>query len=124
MSPWVIDAGPLIVWARADRLELLEKLLHEGVLVTPAVYREAVEDAGARPGAESLAKASWLQRVGAPESLPDLPAKLGQGESEVLSLAKKCGRNRSRQPREEQAKSQVWRPFHHEDPKRAKEARR
>jgi predicted nucleic acid-binding protein len=87
MSPWVIDAGPLIVWARAERLDLLEKLLPDGAIVTPAVYREAVQDAGDRPGALLIAKASWLQRVDAPELLVGLPAKLGHGEAEVLSLA-------------------------------------
>jgi predicted nucleic acid-binding protein len=83
----VADTGPLIALALAGCLDLLREL-YGRVLVPDAVWHEATQDGGARPGAAEISTASWLERTKlnrAPDAL--LRAELGPGEAEAVSLA-------------------------------------
>lgn len=88
----VSDAGPIISFARAGRLDLLARVV--GQLVIPeAVYTEVVVNGTGKPGAVDVACATWVRRqpVGDPSSLQALPLTLGAGEAEALALAQETG---------------------------------
>lgn len=78
----VCDASPLIILARVQQLDLLQKLF-ANVYAPPAVWSEATADALA-PGADVLLGTSWI-RVRAPSAVP--ASRLGLGEREALGLA-------------------------------------
>lgn len=83
---WVLNASPIIVLAKVDRLDLLERLAPE-ICIPPAVVKEITvgpEDDLGRRALES----GWGRRL--PESglRPEvLGWSLGAGETEVLSVA-------------------------------------
>ncbi len=58
----VSDAGPIIIFARIERLSLLREVT--GSLTIPAaVHSEIVINKGGMPGAEEVAQAAWIQRA-------------------------------------------------------------
>ena len=87
----VSDSSTLIHLASIGRLALLKKF-YASITITPAVWREVVEQGAGRAGAVEVAnahKAGWIEIV-APtdESLVRLlKRELGDGESEVIALA-------------------------------------
>jgi hypothetical protein len=88
----IADAGPLLSFARAGRLDLLREVVSE-VIIPEAVYEEIVVQGAGKPGAHDVQHASWIIRDRAQDrSLVDsLPDKLHQGEREALALAKERG---------------------------------
>jgi predicted nucleic acid-binding protein len=88
----VSDAGPILSFARAHRLDLLHQVV--GKLIIPdAVYEDIVMHGAGRPGASEVEVASWIVR----ESLKNralvdqLPTRLHLGEREAIALAKERG---------------------------------
>jgi predicted nucleic acid-binding protein len=61
----VADTRPLILFARAGHLHLLDELFGE-VIVPPRVAAEAYLDEPSRPGAAALAAAGTWLRIEAP----------------------------------------------------------
>ena len=90
-TPMVVaDAGPLIIWARLGRLDLLREVGGE-VWVPKLVEREAVNDPR-RPGAAAILAAFTANMLSrASPRLEDANATpfptLGAGESAVIRLA-------------------------------------
>lgn len=86
----VADASPLIVFARAGRLDILRDLFGE-VIVPPRVAAEAFRTAPARPGAAALAAAteSWLCVEASTDlgTIEALTPKVDPGEAEAIALA-------------------------------------
>jgi len=82
---WVVNASPLIVLAKAGRLNLLEEITSE-LLVPPAVVSEVLAGAAADPARRAL-EAGWGKRVSSPK-VPEIVREwsLGAGESEVIAL--------------------------------------
>jgi uncharacterized protein len=78
----VCDANPLIVLARVEHLDILQRLFRR-VLIPPAVWSEVTRRQAA-PGAAAVARAEWLE-VRAPRAVPT--TKLGLGEREAMALA-------------------------------------
>ena len=89
--PFAADTGPLIALARVDQLQLLARLVGNG-LIPPAVHREAQIDSG-RPGARRIAEAlsaGWLRVVAPPDdaSVADLRRMVDAGEAEAMALCR------------------------------------
>ena len=83
----VADSGPLITFARANKLELLRKVI--GTLVIPeAVYDEVVVKGEGKPGAREVAISSWVEvkKVHDRTKVGALSEKLGAGEKEAIAL--------------------------------------
>lgn len=91
MALVVSDSSTLIHLTRIGRFALLQEL-YTRITITPAVWREVVEQGQGRAGAVEVADActdGWLE-VAAPsdDSLVRLLTRdLGDGESEVIALA-------------------------------------
>lgn len=86
----ISDAGPLIALARIGRFELLRHIL--GHLHIPqAVYDEVVLKGAGRAGADETQKAlsDWIDvlAVKGATMTRSLLTKLGQGESEAITMA-------------------------------------
>jgi predicted nucleic acid-binding protein len=87
----VADAGPLIALSKINGLGTLLKL-HSSILITPAVYAEAIAQ-GLALGAEDASRIESEYKRGAFEvRIPNLatlpaPALLGLGEDESIRLA-------------------------------------
>jgi predicted nucleic acid-binding protein len=75
---WVVNASPLILLARVDRLDLIERLA-PGVAVPDAVVSEI--RAGQLKDATASRALAWAQ----PYHVPDVPLVLGAGESQVIA---------------------------------------
>ena len=58
---FVADAGPLISFALAGRLELLRQVVGE-LWIPEAVYQELVTKGADRPGAEEVSQGEWIKR--------------------------------------------------------------
>jgi len=87
----VSDSSTLIHLASIGRLALLKKF-YGRITITPAVWREVVEQGEGRAGAVEVTdahQAGWMEVVApADESLVHLLRRdLGDGESEVITLA-------------------------------------
>jgi predicted nucleic acid-binding protein len=81
----VSNSTPLIAFARIGEVELLHQLVQH-VLVPEAVWREVTE-AGDRPGAEEIRKATWVE-VRAVRVIPlEIVPLLDRGEVEAIALA-------------------------------------
>jgi predicted nucleic acid-binding protein len=94
----VIDASPLIYFARIDAIQLAAKVLGE-IQVPPAVFEESVTAgrAGGYADAEVIAEAiaaGWLQQLTLDSESSQIAAELGQlpslglGECETIAHAK------------------------------------
>jgi hypothetical protein len=84
----VADTGPMIVFARIGRLELLQQVV-ETVIIPDAVYDELVTRGVGRPGAEALSQSAWIQQesIRDPGATRHFPNILEQGEREAIILA-------------------------------------
>jgi uncharacterized protein len=88
----VADSGPLIVFARAELLDVVVQVAGE-ILVPGAVFSECTQDA-TKPGARAIIEAHHKRLFTiASELRPDAPAKIRQianldeGELAVIALA-------------------------------------
>jgi len=83
----VTDSSPLISLALIEQLVLLPCLYRE-ILIPPAVWDEVTLQGADLPGAQAVARASWL-KIQAPEALrlEPLSILLDRGEAEVIALA-------------------------------------
>lgn len=85
---FVADAGPIISFARAGRLELLHQVADE-LWIPEAVYQEVVTKGMGRPGAEEASQGIWIKRRSVTEHAGalEIPNTLGAGEREAIMLA-------------------------------------
>jgi predicted nucleic acid-binding protein len=82
----VADASPIISFARAERLKLLQQVVST-LWIPEAVFQEIVVEG--KPGATEVRQGGWirLQAVMQTERVVGLPRKLGRGEREAILLA-------------------------------------
>ena len=82
----VSDSSPLICFAAAGKLQLLEQLLKE-IVVPEAVWLETTVQG--KPGSEAIKTTQWVKRtsIKAQASASRLKEQLGAGESEAIVLA-------------------------------------
>ena len=92
---WVVNASPLILLGKIDRVTLLSELSDE--LIVPDVV---VREVGAKPGGEriistvaSLPRARFQGEIATPSEIAAW--NLGRGESQVLALAETYPRSRA-----------------------------
>ena len=85
---FVADSGPLISFARADRLTMLRRVVSE-LWIPDAVYHEVAIMGVGRPGAEDTSREDWIRRRThtRPPTALNLPRTLGNGEREAIALA-------------------------------------
>jgi uncharacterized protein len=92
----VSDSSPLIILAKLDRFELLNKLFSR-VYVSAEVYREVVVLGSGRPGASEVANAPWIEihklTGEAALSQKHTAGALGAGELATILLAKQLRAN-------------------------------
>lgn len=88
MTPIVADAGPLISFARAGQLPLLQQIVKR-LLIPEAVYHEVVTEGAHRPPAADVEAGLWVltHRLGADSTPAGLPPALGRGEKEAIALS-------------------------------------
>jgi hypothetical protein len=86
--PAVSNSSPLIVYARAERFELL-RAVFEKLYVAPAVWAEVVERGRGRPGVDALSDAAWIRvrQLTTRETVDRLRGILDHGEAETIALA-------------------------------------
>jgi predicted nucleic acid-binding protein len=82
----VVNASPLIILFKSQLAHLLPDLFEE-ILVPIAVWNEVTSERTTDIAAQELPSASWAKRVEVEVSPVITVWNLGQGESEVLSLA-------------------------------------
>jgi len=84
--PTVSDAGPIISFSRANRIELLRDVLTT-LIIPSAVYNEIVTEG--KPEAPMIRQQAWIkvQRLQDQTLIAQLRPKLHIGESEALALA-------------------------------------
>lgn len=91
MPKAISNSSTLIHLAGIGRLELLKEFYGK-VLITPAVWREVVEEGKERPGAKEVKEANssgWIEVI-APSNesvVRLLERELHRGEAEVIALA-------------------------------------
>ena len=84
----VLDTGPLIAFARLNRLALVRQVV--GVVLIPdAVFDELVTRGQGKPGSAEAAEGIWIRRrsLSDSEALARFPAALHAGEREAILLA-------------------------------------
>lgn len=88
----VADSGPIVSFARANRLDLLHQVVGDLTIPT-AVYEDIVIRGAGKPGAPEVQGASWIQTLAVRDRLfvDQLPPKLHLGEREAIALAKEQG---------------------------------
>ena len=85
---FVADSGPIISFARADRLALVRQIVRE-LWIPAAVYHEVVTLGAGMPGAAEVSREDWIKRralTSSPATL-HVPGALGDGEREAIALA-------------------------------------
>lgn len=92
---WVVNASPLILLGKIDRIDLLSELSDE--LIVPDVV---VREVGAKPDGERIVSEIASLRGARFEGEVDAPSEiavwnLGRGESQVLALAGAYPRSRA-----------------------------
>jgi uncharacterized protein len=88
----VADAGPILSFSRANRLELLRQVV--SVLTIPdAGYEEIVIRGAGKPGSTEVQEASWIRHLPVRDRafVDQLPPTLHLGEREAIALAKMQG---------------------------------
>jgi len=85
----ICDAAVLIGLVKIGKLDLLKKL-YRNIYIPLAVYEEVVVKGGKRPGVKEIDRAKWIRKIRVKDqaAVDLLVSELGQGESEVLVLAK------------------------------------
>jgi uncharacterized protein len=88
----VADSGPIIVFARIGRLDLLRQVVGE-LIIPDAVYEELVGRGTERPGAAKVVHGDWIHRrtVQVLRAVAQLPSALHAGEWEAIVLAQELG---------------------------------
>ena len=88
----VADAGPLLSFARAERLALL-KSITGSIVIPTAVYEEIVVKGAGKRGANEVEHADWIERRSVRDQIfaDRLPHKLHSGEREAITLAREIG---------------------------------
>ncbi len=90
-GPVVADSGPLIALATVGHFDLLRQI-YQTLLIPTAVAREVTKEGGARPGAQEITQAGWIEHVPAkPAPDPFLVEELDLGEAEAIALAVQRG---------------------------------
>lgn len=99
MLPPVADTGPIISFARADRLALLRAVIPE-LILPPEVFSEVTRPGpggSTRPGAEDVRRGQnvWVrvQAVTEPTMLVQVDPDLDDGERHAIALALELGRD-------------------------------
>ncbi len=84
----VTNSSVLIALSSIGQLELINQRFPDGVLLPKAVWKEVVETGVGRPGAEQVAKTSWLtiRLVTNTILVASLRLELDEGESEAIAL--------------------------------------
>lgn len=86
----ISNTGPLIALAKLDQLDLLQKLVPDGVFIPPIIQRELWAKTGFESAALETALDSFIQ-IRKPENVPfavDLVTMyLDEGEKQVVRLA-------------------------------------
>ena len=87
--PIVADSGPILSFARANRLDILEKVTG-GLTVPQAVWDEIVVKGAGRPASRIVAEQGWIRSrtLRDPSLAEQLPERLHRGEREAIVLAK------------------------------------
>ncbi len=91
MSVVICDSSTIIHLSRINRITLLRDF-HGKIILSPAVWKEVVDEGQGRPGSSELKEASesgWIEVI-APENKPliqMLERELHKGESETIALA-------------------------------------
>jgi predicted nucleic acid-binding protein len=88
----VADSGPILSFARAERFDLLRRIV-DALIIPDAVYDDIVVRGAGKPGAEEVVQASWIRRRSVQNRtlVDQFPAKLHLGEREALVLAQELG---------------------------------
>ena len=91
MQEAISDSSTLIHLAGIGRLELLKEFYGK-VLITPAVWKEVVEEGAGRPGVREVKEAhssGWIEviAVGNESAVRLLERELHKGEAEAIALA-------------------------------------
>lgn len=88
MKVFVANSGPIISFARAEYLHLLQKVIVE-LWIPEAVYRDIVLKGRGKPGSEEIQQAAWIRRkeIENTAKLTFLAPELGLGEREAMVLA-------------------------------------
>lgn len=91
MNMIVSDASPIISFARAGMLSLIEEVV--GELTVPAAAHKEITAPLDKPGAREVLKASWItaREVENKKMLDELPKDLGRGEKEAIVLSLELG---------------------------------
>ena len=84
----VADAAPVIAFARVGRLALLRQIVEE-LVVPDAVYDDVVVKGRGKPGADEVARGTWIRRavIRNRDAVANFPPVLGAGEREAIVLA-------------------------------------
>lgn len=84
----VTNSSVLIALSSIGQLELMERRFPDGVLLPQAVWKEVVETGTGRPGADRVARTSWLtvRPVTNTALVSSLRLELDEGESEAIAL--------------------------------------
>ena len=88
----VADSGPILSFARANRLELLHQVVGD-LTIPDAVHADIVVRGAGKPGSQEVQRSSWIQRLSVRDRalIDRLPQKLHLGEREAIALAKARG---------------------------------
>jgi predicted nucleic acid-binding protein len=88
----VADAGPILSFAGANRLDLLRQVV-SALVIPDAVYADIVVQGTGKPGSSEVQTASWITREAVQDRsfVDQLPARLHLGEREAIALAKERG---------------------------------
>lgn len=88
----IADSGPILSFARANRLELLHQVIG-GLTIPDAIYEEIVIRGAGKPGSTEVQGASWIRPLPVRDRVfvDQLPPKLHLGEREAIALAKEQG---------------------------------
>lgn len=87
MIPIISDAGPIISFARANRLFILQQVI-QAVIIPEAVYEDIVVKGKGKSGSKEIEKGKWSEIVALKnkKKAEELPHKLGAGEREAIVL--------------------------------------
>ena len=88
----IVDSGPILSFARANRLELLHQVIGD-LTIPDAIYEEIVIRGAGKPGSTEVQGASWIRHLPVRDRafVDQLPPKLHLGEREAIALAKEQG---------------------------------
>lgn len=83
----VADSSPLIILAKLDCFDLLQKLYSQ-LVISPEVYAEVVVAGASLPGAANVASSEWIEvkSIHDPASLSAARKKYGLGIGELSTI--------------------------------------